>query len=867
MRWHPSFSFSITSRAAGLVALLTGTLLTSFLVAQPPPGAPMALPRLLYATPPGAKAGSTMELMVTGFDLEEPATLLFSHSAIKAEYVGTGEPPPDPKKKPNPRQPGTPMTQKYKVTLPPDTPLGLHDVRLVNAYGISNPRAFMVGDLNEVTEKEPNNDVEQAQRVELNSTINGTITTPTDVDYYVFAGKKDQRVVVSCLTSSIESKMHGVIEMYDSAGKKLGSNRDYNQYDSALDYKLPADGDYFVRAFQFTHLQGGADHYYRLSISTAPWIDAVFPPVVEPGKPATLTVYGRNLPGGQPDPTATLGGSVLEKATVTVNVPNDPNVVQRLAYSGSIAPNASGLDGFEYRLKNGSGSSNPYLLVFAGAPVVVDNGQNLTRETAQALTTPCEVGGKLDKTHSHAWYTFSAKKGDVYSIELTADRLGSPIDLALGIYNAETKGLVAELDDVLPTDAEYLSANQFYTRTSDPARYQLKVPADGKYQVIVRSQEGTQRAGPRQLYRLRITPEQPDFRLVLMPTSISNPDSCVLRQGGNQDYTVFIWRRDGFNGDIALGVDGLPPGVTCKPQVAGPTVKQTALVLTASADAAPWSGEIKAKGTAKINGKDVVREARAATITWAGNPQQPQAAQFSRLDRSLVLAIRDKAPFNVVLGAETASAPQGDKVTVPIKIERLWPDAKAPVQVQAVGLPTGMTFNNNNAPMAVANDNGSLVLTVGPNVPPGNYSIVFRGTSQVPYSKDPMAKMKPNVAVTQPSLPVTVSVVPKTLATLTVTPPNATAKVGTEVKVMVKVARLLDFPGEFKVELVQPPTAKGIAAPEVTIPAGKDEIELVLKVDADAPPGNRADLLVRATAMYGATAVKHEQKFAVNVTK
>jgi len=53
------------------------------------------------------------------------------------------------------------------VTIAPDTPLGLHDVRLVNKWGISNPRAFAVGDLPEVLEKEPNNDVNQAQRVEL----------------------------------------------------------------------------------------------------------------------------------------------------------------------------------------------------------------------------------------------------------------------------------------------------------------------------------------------------------------------------------------------------------------------------------------------------------------------------------------------------------------------------------------------------------------------------------------------------------------------------------------------------------------------------------------------------------------------------
>ena len=169
-----------------------------------------------------------------------------------------------------------------------------------------------------------------------------------------------------------------MIEVFDAAGKKLGYNRDYHGTDALLDCILPADGDYYVRLFQFTHILGGTEYFYRLSISTAPWIDAVFPPVVEPGKPAQLTVYGRNLPGGKPDPTAVVAGSVLEKATVQVNVPNDPVSQQRLAYTGYLPPIASGLDGMEYRVKNGSGTSNPFLLTLARSPVVLDNGKNLT---------------------------------------------------------------------------------------------------------------------------------------------------------------------------------------------------------------------------------------------------------------------------------------------------------------------------------------------------------------------------------------------------------------------------------------------------------------------------------------------------------
>src|SRR5207244_2884246 len=157
----------------------------------------------------------------------------------------------------------------------------------VTANGVSNPRAFVVGDLKEYVEQEPNNNVDQMQRVDLNCTINGVIGSPTDVDYFEFSGKKGQRVVVSCLTTSIDSKLPATIELYSAAGSYLGFNRNYQHNDALLDAELPADGDYYVRVSSFSYTLGGApDYFYRLTITTAPWIDAVFPPMVEPGTKA-----------------------------------------------------------------------------------------------------------------------------------------------------------------------------------------------------------------------------------------------------------------------------------------------------------------------------------------------------------------------------------------------------------------------------------------------------------------------------------------------------------------------------------------------------------------------------------------------------
>src|SRR5207302_11043805 len=141
--------------------------------------------------------------------------------------------------------------------------------------------------------------------------------------------------------------------------------------------------DYYVRLYEFTHTQGTAEHFYRLSITTAPWIDASYPAVIEPGKTVDATVYGRNLPGGQLDKSAVVEGRTLEKITVKITAPNDPAPIHRRAFTGHLEPSMTTLNGcFEYPVKNAVGSSNAFLVSLATAPVVVSNENSHTIEAA-----------------------------------------------------------------------------------------------------------------------------------------------------------------------------------------------------------------------------------------------------------------------------------------------------------------------------------------------------------------------------------------------------------------------------------------------------------------------------------------------------
>jgi hypothetical protein len=824
-------------------------------------------PRLTTVSPCGGKAGTTFEVTFTGTDLEDPEQLVFSHAGIKAVPLIPPVPPqpkPDPKK-PAPKPPPPPPVTKFKVTIESNVPIGTYDVRMINKWGISNPRAFAVGDLPEVAEKEPNNDVDQAQRVEINTTVNGAITAPTDVDYFVFAGKKGQRVVVSCLASSLDSRLEADLRLFDPEGRQVAFNREYSGTDALVDATLPADGDYHVRLCQFTYSAGSAEYFYRLSITTAPWIDAIHPCTIEPGKTAKVTVYGRNLPGGVLDETAVVDGQPLEKVTVSITAPADKVALQRLAYSGRKTPRMLPVDGFEYRIKNSVGTSNPFLITYARAPVVLDNEANDTAETAQEIAVPCEIAGRVEKLRDRDWYTFAAKKGAAYNIEILSDRIGAPTDMYFVLYNPATKQEIAEVD----ANSEVLTFNfKFFATTEDPGVYTFTAPADGKYQLMVTSRTADSIGSPRHFYRVRITPAQPDFHVVLMHPDSARPDTACLRQSGTAFYSVFAWRHDGFNGEITLTAEGLPKGVTCPPQTLGPTLKTARVVLMAAADAPAWSGEIKFKATATINGQPVDREARYASIMWAIPPQQNLQAPV-RFDQGLALAVREKAPYKLTLGMDKATIIQGGKVTVPLKLDRLYADFKTPLQIlpDVREIPPALLTHGPVTIPANATA-GSLLLNIATSAPPGTYTLAFRSFAPVPFNKDPMAKARPPINVVQCSTPLTLIVVPKKVATVSVANANPTIKIGMQGDIVVRVSRLFDYAGEFKVQLVLPPNTVDLTAADATIPAGQNEAKLVLKVAGNAVAGNRPNLTVKTTALYNGTVpLIQEVKISVNVVK
>src|SRR5205814_129996 len=104
----------------------------------------------------------------------------------------------------------------FTVSIGKDVPAGVYECRVMGRFGISNPRAFAVGDQNEVIAKPGITSVASALDVANGSVITGTIDNNTSAHFKI-AMKAGQRVLISCAAREIDSPLEPVMGMSDAA--------------------------------------------------------------------------------------------------------------------------------------------------------------------------------------------------------------------------------------------------------------------------------------------------------------------------------------------------------------------------------------------------------------------------------------------------------------------------------------------------------------------------------------------------------------------------------------------------------------------------------------------------------------------------
>ena len=158
---------------------------------------------------------------------------------------------------------------------------------------------------------------------------------------------------------------------------------------------------------------------------------------------------------------------------------------------------------------------------------------------------------------------------------------------------------------------------------------------------------------------------------------------------------------------------------------------------------------------AKRGEETIRREVRPYTRVWNDGSG---GGATSRPTREVTIAVREKAPFSLRFTADQLQIEAGKRVQVKLALNRLNPDFKEKLTLLPLPLPGNIKITAPEIP-AGANE-ATIDIEIQPGTRPGTYTLSLVGQGQVPYAKDPAAKERPNLLVSLPSQPLTITVVP-----------------------------------------------------------------------------------------------------------
>lgn len=763
-------------------------------------------PRLDVIFPPGGQSGTSFEVRVGGSALDGLSGLVCDEPRITATALGN---------------------LRFTLHIPKDVPPGLYDVRAHGEKGLSAPRGIFVSPRETVCEVEA---ADAPQEVKIDVSACGVIGAPGAVDAFRFRAAAGQRVVVDCWAERLDSKLRAVLELEDGRGRRLASNRGYSGLDPLIDYRVPADGEFVVRVFDLTYT-GGPGYVYRLDIDTGPRVEFAWPNVLERGKAGRVSVFGRNLGGV----VGTQGALEFDRLEVDVTPPPANTAGWTRTFS---RPARFAVEEFAHDFR---GAAAPLALGLTDVPVALDDDANHRPAAAREIRWPLEVSGRLEVGDEADWYRLRAQRGEVLWLELYGERIGSPVDLDLSVYDARGERELLHLGD----GPDENGSGAIPTSHTDPAGRWV-APADGSYLILVRNVIGGTARDPRRVYRLSVRREDPDFRLLAIPGGDRDAGVCNVGRGGRATIDLVALRRRGFSGPIRVSASGLPGGLECPDVWLGPGVDRVPLVISADRDRGPVASGLTLTGRAELGGVELVREARGVTTIPSGSPT-PSA----RLTGRIAVGVALDAPWSLGATPSRTVVSQGSAIDLAVTVETSGGSKVGPVVLSGIGAPAERGDRFGAIP--AGQSKGWYSVQVPERLAPGPYTFAVLGEATL---TRPGAKPA-EVAATAVSNPVTVEVVPGAID-LRLDPHNPrTIRRGQVIQIRYRALRRNGFIGKIHAELNAPEGVTGLRARGVTFVGQTEAGVLQVAASDDSPLGRQPFLRLEAVGTVEDEPVHH----------
>ena len=746
-------------------------------------------PRISSISPAGVCRGVTTEVVVQGANLAGRPRWLGSFDSGESPAAGGS---------------AAGKSWRVRITPDPDVPVGVYLVRVQTDEGLSNPFPFAVDQVPRVAEGEENSSFSLAQQVNPPVVVEGQ-AIGSDVDYFRFAGRKGEKVVIDAACARIGSGVDPALRLSTIDHRLVGSADDSPGLltDARLFAELPVDGDYVVEMADTRYQGAGPRTNYRLTIGRGVMAAAtVFPLGGRRGETMTVELAGGTLPGSTPLPAdvSLARAFELEPGRVT------PWITE--ASAGLTAVDPVPLGGWFARDVEGLP-----LLAVGDAPESREPLDPTAPPTRAALPAVCN--GRIESPRDTDEFVITnVTPGQKIRVSLEAAGLGSLLDGVLQVRGVKGAVLGTIDDSAIPAYAKpRVPAKPNAPKNSailslDPELI-VTVPAETT-EITVRVSDLQAEGGVGYPYRLTVEPVVPGFAL-----HVSTADQVNIPRGGTAGVGVEVERQD-FAGPITLKIANPPPGVTVRPGLIPAGQSVGSLSLSASADAAFAAATLQIVGEAAGSAGPIRVEATRTTIlarqadfataivTRAGLPAAPASP-------SPISLTGPDAPVEVVLGYPA---------TIPVQAIRS--PGTEDLVLTFGSLPTVANLAIAADPKLAAKAvEGAITVNTNPDLPPEPVVVVFTATGK-------FAEIERTI--TLPA--VTLNVVRPAEVELTTTRVELAAGASTEVKgTLIRRGGFHD-PVTVKIDALP----AGLKADSVVIPPEATRFTLKLSAGAEVKP-------------------------------
>ncbi len=491
-----------------------------------------------------------------------------------------------------------------ELDVPSDPALNVVWVAPVGPTGLRGwPVPLALSNHEEATEQEPNNDPKQANRVSVPGGITGRFQKSDDIDFYVFAAKKGQKLAIEAHTLADYSPSLVYMSLKNAKGAEVAKTNPALPHpaDQRIDFTAADDGDYLLEV-QHLSFASGPSESYRVTIRPAMnGFDLTLPNVrvdVAPGGAAAIPVQVVRKGYAGPIDLAIAGNANLSgKGTIRAgqnaglflvaaktDLPMGAyqfHIVGKATVDGRAVVQTAGARGVTVQALNGLLYPPMHLQTFVALAV---------REKA-----PFSLAIKIDPPEgvpgSAAKVTITAKRDPGFDDEIT---LAAPTGLPPTIPAPKA----------IPAIAKGKTESSFsldLNAKTPLGEYFLLVTAKTKYQ-------GMEYAGSAPPLLLVLGPP---FELQVEQANLS------LNPGDKAKIKVTALRKGGYKGPIALDLRNLPAGLTAAKAPVIPTDKNDIEIeIAADAKAAPaTAANVLVGGTATaLNNLQNVSPAFSVTI-------------------------------------------------------------------------------------------------------------------------------------------------------------------------------------------------------------------------------------------------------------